>query len=483
MQQDPKSSFEEKEENSLDFKLLLNKLVGIWPIILLSLLFSFLVGFVINRYSIPNYSIRGTVVISDRQENQQGVVLLNLNGMLNTGEAIENVLSVLKSRKITENTIDKIEFGIKYYTVGKVQKFVEIYKNNPIKVVFDSTHLQELNGSFKVKIVDQNSYVLEKVTNGKLFYPSTQTEELNRNIKSNGLKAKKYKFGEIVETPTFKFIVHKSISSEEIASNEVYFMSFSRQQLISQYLGKVSFNRPNRNANLIEAAMVSPIPDKDVIFLETLLLTFQDMKLDEQRESAINTIRFIDEQLEIISDSLGKVEGGMENFQSQNIFSATTNGETYIMQKLASMNEQKSKEVLKVRYLDYLKSYLKNKKEYTDMVSPSSVGIEDPVVLELLSKIISSSAEFQLVKESFSPKTAIYQEKYQVILNYRNSLLDAVNDYYSKLNFTISDLSREIGILDQQVRSIPNQNRKLSDLARRFGVQENMYKFLLEKRI
>jgi hypothetical protein len=78
---------------------------------------------------------------------------------------------VLKSRKITENTIDKIDFGIKYYTVGKVQKFVEIYKNNPIKVVFDSTHLQELNGSFKVKIVDQNSYVLEKVTNGKLFYP------------------------------------------------------------------------------------------------------------------------------------------------------------------------------------------------------------------------------------------------------------------------------------------------------------------------
>jgi uncharacterized protein involved in exopolysaccharide biosynthesis len=141
-----------------------------------------LVGFVINRYSIPNYSIRGTVVISDRQENQQGVVLLNLNGMLNTGEAIENVLSVLKSRRITENTIDKIDFGIKYYTVGKIQKFVEIYKNNPIKVVFDSTHLQELNGSFKVKIVDQNSFILEKVTNGKLFYPSTQTEELNRNI-------------------------------------------------------------------------------------------------------------------------------------------------------------------------------------------------------------------------------------------------------------------------------------------------------------
>jgi len=96
MQQDSKSSFEEKEENSLDFKLLLNKLVGIWPIILLSLLFSFLVGFVINRYSIPNYSIRGTVVISDRQENQQGVVLLNLNGMLNNGEANENVLRVLK---------------------------------------------------------------------------------------------------------------------------------------------------------------------------------------------------------------------------------------------------------------------------------------------------------------------------------------------------------------------------------------------------
>ena len=63
---------EKQQEETIDFKALIIKYSQYWYYFLLSILFFIFIGFLNNRYTVPEYSVSKTLLIRDDNNTQLG---------------------------------------------------------------------------------------------------------------------------------------------------------------------------------------------------------------------------------------------------------------------------------------------------------------------------------------------------------------------------------------------------------------------------
>ena len=93
---------------------------------------------------------------------------------------------------------------------------------------------------------------------------------------------------------------------------------------------------------------------------------------------AINTIYFIDEQLNIIQDSLTFIENQLEVFKLENPNLEIVDKEygTYFQKQ--KLDNTLSEQSVNIKYYKSLLNYLKDEKNTNSIVSPTSMGISNP---------------------------------------------------------------------------------------------------------
>jgi FtsZ-interacting cell division protein YlmF len=104
---------------------------------------------------------------------------------------------------------------------------------------------------------------------------------------------------------------------------------------------------------LVEIAKEGDIPQKDIVFLNELMETYLQSGLEDKNKVTQNTIKFIDDQLVRISDSLNYYEINRQNFREVNkIFNLSDEGKTIVV-NFSNLENQKAQEELKYKYFLY----------------------------------------------------------------------------------------------------------------------------------
>jgi len=121
-----------------------------------------------------------------------------------------------------------------------------------------------------------------------------------------------------------------------------------------------------------------------------LTAVYLQRSLDQKNQIASNTINFIDQQLDVISDTLTVAETDLQNFQSDNEVMDLSFQAQQVYEYIQDLQKQKAELEVKSRYYHNLKNYIKKNSEKIDqLVAPSAMGIEDPVLNALVSQLIS----------------------------------------------------------------------------------------------
>jgi hypothetical protein len=101
-------------------------------------------------------------------------------------------------------------------------------------------------------------------------------------------------------------------------SNEYSFQLNSFESTVNEYNGSYSLKPFNKLSSIIEISKEGYWPEKDKAFIDELCRTYTKLGLDEKNKVTQNTIRFIDQQLIGIVDTLGIVEDQLKEFRSIN---------------------------------------------------------------------------------------------------------------------------------------------------------------------
>ena len=131
--------------------------------------------------------------------------------------------------------------------------------------------------------------------------------------------SEKHRFGEKIETESFSFKLQKQpIFDESFIGKEFFFVFHDIDNLTKKRLKNLTIAPINKESSIIKINSKGEVARKELDFLDQLASNYIQLGLDEKNQMAANTITFINQQLQDISDSLLTTENKLENFKENN---------------------------------------------------------------------------------------------------------------------------------------------------------------------
>ena len=473
------------QEETIDIKALILKYAQYWYYFILSILFFGCIAFLNNRYTVPEYSVSTTLLIRDDNNTQLGAENL-LEGLeLFSGKKnLKNEIVILKSFSLSEKVIKELNLGVSYYQHGFLQTN-ELFGNSPLNIRVDSSHLQLTGINFKITPLNNKEFILSVIADNQ--YPYTiLSKNIEKSLTANIDIEKKYAFNSLIETEFYAFTVNKSIhfNLEKIITSEKYF-SFKLHQtdkLANELIQKVIINPINKETSILKLNIRERNPRKSIHILNKITEIYIRTGLDEKNLMAINTIHFIDDQLTIIQDSLSAIERKLEQFKTlhPNLEIVDKEYGTYFQKQ--KLDNSLSEQSVNIKYYKSLLSYLKNDKNANSIISPTSMGISNPELNNLINQLLQLYAKKGELQLTTTGKNPTYIAVLSQINHTKKTIIENVNNLISSASIYEVDLIDRITTFDKKINKLPEAEKDYLILRRKYEYNEQTAIYLQQKR-
>ncbi len=462
--------FQEEEEGGFDFKALIPRILRIWPWILLSLSIALGSAFYMTQKATPIYRISSKFFIKDADNSFSFLETPGLSQ--DQGIGLTNETIILRSRPIAEATLEKLDFQVEYYQQGTfIPK--EIYRNTPIVVEVDWEAPQLLNAPIKIEWTKDSEYTISFEAPGYTqYFPDGSygsASELASGI---------YKFGDWIETPQFRLRISNTSSTDEGSSLVVL---RNKEFLINNYSLGLIVGLAEKNSSILELSLLLPNRPKAEDYLNTLMQTYLDLELEEKNEMANRTINFIDSQVAGVADSLQVFENELQNFRSDNKIYNLSNESSTVFNQLTQIETELARENLKRRYYQSLRDYLV-REDYSEIVVPSGLGIDDPYLNGLIENLLDKQVERSRLLATQTETSPLVREVNKNLSDLNNSISEILERVDVNNQMVIADLEDRKTNIESSFRNLPAAEQNLIRIQRQQTLTENIYNFLSEKR-
>ena len=458
------------ESEGIDFRRYFSLFISNWYWFAAALFIALSIAYGVNRWGEKVYTVQSTMLIKD-QENSGSFTgmdrLIPGGDIFSSRQNLQNEIGILRSFDLNHRVMYELEdFHVVYTAVGK-RGIAEsrLYKKSLFVVVCDSIWMQPAGRRVDIKILSPEKYQL--------------------TIEANEYEGE-HSFGEPFRKFGFNFIIkprNPGISPFiEGGSNKYYFQIASPAALANSYRYKLAVAPIEEEATLVTLTVTGLVPEQEADYLNRLMEAYEQQGLDWKNMAAKQTIGFIEGQLGLISDSLRKAENNMENFRLDNRFVDLTTEGNLVLQRLERYETERNTLNLQAQYYEYLKEYLVTSNESGLIVSPSVMGIGDPLLIRLveeLSQLQLQQKQVGFVLKDDLPVSNLISGKVEQA---RASLLENVRNSINQLKISMDDVEGRIADVNGQLGRLPGTERKLIRIQRDFDLNSTVYNFLLEKR-
>lgn len=458
----------QNKDDSIDLKKILFKVLNNWYYFVISVFITLSISFFINRYTQPIFVIESSILVKDKDNAIYGGVesIVEELGLYRRSrkKSVENEIGVLKSYQLVNRTINELNFNISYFSIGRINT-PERYKSSPFIVKLDTTFKNKYGSKVYITMLDDSKYKLEI---------------------EDGIKIeKKLFYGEEFSNKDYKFSIYKNeeiLAKEELPLNKFYFVINDLNSLTKIYKNKLSVDLADKKGTILFLKTTGLNPAKEVDFLNKLSEKYIEYGLEEKNQITQNTINFIDNQLSEITDSLKIAERNLLDFRLSNKIIDISKEGNIIFDRLEKVQNEKILIDIRLKYYEYLFTYIQNKSNFKDVIAPSVMGIEDPLLNSLIISLGELYAEKEIILYSAKENTPSVNLANIKIQNTRESLLENVKNLIITSKITSEDIESRIKKIESEIQKLPVTERQLLNVQRKFNLSDNIYTYLLQKR-
>lgn len=462
-------------EDDIELKVILFNYLKYWPFIAICTLVCVLAAFLFNKYATPVYMVQSSVIVTEEPQ-ALGSEIFDAVGMMPIKNNVENEIGILKSYTLAEEAITELGLDIFYFTDDLLMSS-QVHAGVPVDVDVDWTHKQLVNGKFLIEVLDSQTFsFMPEGDDFELFNPSDPFYKTE--IKDIPEHNPTYSFGETIES---EYLNIKVESNNAQPGDRILIQLVDTPSLALFLKDKISVTPTNKQASILNISFETPVRRMGEQYLNKLMEVYLQRELDEKNKAAENTIRFIEDQLSGITDSLAFFEGSLEKYRSENkIFNLSEEG-SQIFLRLQELEKDKSQAEISLRYFQTLQNYV-NKDNASDIVAPAIIGNTDPLLQSLVVKISELQAEKMRLSNNFSEEAPPIREINSQIRNTKNALQENVQSSIRNTNTYLQEINSQIKRVEKEINSLPETERRLLGIQRKFTVNENIYVYLLQKR-
>ncbi|MDZ4329131.1 MAG: polysaccharide biosynthesis tyrosine autokinase, partial [Flavobacterium sp.] len=468
------NSFDEDFENDFQLKEILNKYLIYWQWFLVCLCISFTVVFLYLRYTIPQYQASTTILVKDEKK---GGMLSELSAFADMGigggmkSNVDNEIEILKSRKLVESTVKKLNLNTALIVEGKVIDR-EIYFEAPIEVYF----VDKLN-QFYEKSIDLK---FSELTSTTFKLENKSVDKTDKLLLSN--KAE-FRYGEEIPTRYGRLIITRSKyinngTKDYLKSIEIRISPL--ENVVGSFQGRLKVEPISKTSSVVAVSITDPVVKKAEAFLDNLIQIYNEAAAADKNFISENTSKFIADRLTLITQELDGVEQDVEKFKKSNNL---TDIETEAKLFIEGSSEYDKKGVETEIQLNVVSSMLNFIKKSTNSdLLPSNVISADGDTSGLISSYNQLVLDRNRILKSATLENPAVVKMDQQIASLKSTVTASLSRLQSTLNIQKRDLNNNEGILNAKIGKIPVQERQFRVIARQQKVKEELYLYLLQKR-
>lgn len=463
----------------LDYRKLFIETIHYWWLFLVTIGLALLIVTLKHRYAQPIYSAYMSVIMEDRgTENPQSDMMEGF-GLSSAMRSLENQMAILSSWTTIRQAVSELNFNVSYYKTGRL-KNSEMYGNVPFTVHYNSNVPQLTSTAIYLSVIDHQKYKLTYESDNGTSYIYAENKSTSSALISHN---DTHEFGQWIEIPGMQIMIENH--SLSVPEDRAYFFIFNNPDaLASKYQSSFRNYRTNENSSIVRLSVTGENSAKNIAFLNQLTSVFIRNNLDKKNQIATNTIRFIEEQLLLISDSLTEKGAELSNFRTSNQIQSISSQAELLFNKLEQLTNRKSEVLLEKNYYQYLADYFKSDTIFNHALAPASYKIENPAVNEQINSLIQLSIEYQsstqqVQSKAFNPYVVDLRTKMEVS---RQTLLKAINNQLEMVNNELDRIDEEEQNTTSRLYQLPEKERKLFSIERQFTLNNEVYTFLLRKR-
>ena len=476
------------DEEFIDIKKIISSVTERWYYFAISVPI-FLLLAVIYLKTAPNvYELRATLQLKDQSLNDNSMGkerFINGLGLLAGDSELEDEIGVLSSYTMVERTIERLGFGLSYFQYPDSWlpfdhlMEEEIYQTG-FAVEPDADLLQVVGVPVHVSFPDSMHYrVTAEAEEATLYNIGNQTvvqDKIGVNI-DDTLRLDESFHSSVLN---FRLALDSGFVIQE--DQRYYFILYSHKSLAESYAARLEISPISDDANIVSLSVKGRVPQKEKDFLNTLAEVYIQSDLQKKNRLGVRTIEFIDSQVSTVYDSLRSVEGNLESFRSSNQIIDISTTSASLNERLQELESEQA--ILKVRqeYYQYTAKQLVSNEDISDVVAPSAVGIDDPFLNSLLTELAAMNTEKVEKSYSSNANNPVMRVLNQKIQNTKASLLENINNLISSNRIAVQENQRRIQRLEAQLNRLPESERNLINIERKFALNDNIYNYLLEKR-
>jgi len=476
-----------KHHNNLlednDIKKLLDMVLRNYLFFGISLAVSMGLAFVFTRYSVPAYDISSSILI--KEDNKQGMGG-NMNDFLNSSlfgknQNFQNELWVLQSTPVMQQTVKNLDLSVSYFEKKDFQEF-DAYKRCPYKVLFVRDHVQPLGVRFTIEFQDKTRFRI-KAESDRILYYNFQ-KDVYRGEKEKWVFERYAKTGQLIETNDLAFIIEmdSTIASTPQEASQYSFEFMNPNALANIIKYGFRFDVIDKKATVIKISLTTKSVEKGIDLVNELMNVYSTQNLNRKNHIASITIDYIEKQLSEISDSLSLTEDNLQRFRSSNQLLDVAEQATGISAQYMELQNQRAELVARKRYYEYVSEYLSKNDDFSNMMVPASIGIQDPILNNLMSELISAQAQRSNLIANKQEKNPLVKKLDIQIANIKKTITDNISAVKQTTNISLDEMNKRIGRIETQISNLPKTQRQLGGIERKYRLNDAIYNYLLEKR-
>ncbi len=445
---------EENESSAL--QNIVSKYVPYWPLFILFVLLALAAAYTYLRYATPVYEAAATIIIKDEKRGSDDSKLMESLNLIASKKVVENEVEVLQSRALMEAVVKKLHLYAPLSEKGKV-KVSDAYTLSPVTV--------------QVQNPDTMPEAIDVPFN---YEKNTQTVLINGKDR--------YKINEFVSTPYGKLMFATNpYYSPSIEQEKQLSFSLINYRSMADALTKGLKVAAARQSAIIDISFRDAVPQRAINILNNLIAIYDNKAIDEKNELAKNTLVFVDEQLRLLGKDLDSIEKKVQSFKAgSNAVNIGGQAEIYLQnvaandQKLGDVNNQ-------MAVLSSVESFV-NAKSGGAASLPSTMGVSDPGLSNLVTKLYNTQNEYESLKSTVgenNPKLLALQNE---INSMRPAIIENIRSQKNSLGAAKSSLNATNSGYNSILQSVPQKERKLLEISREQMTKNNSYQFLLQKK-
>ena len=460
-----------EELSSFKPKQIFYLVVKNWYWYVISLFFCSACAWIYLRYTPSVYTVTTSLLLKENN-NKMGSAenFLNELELLSSSRNVQNEIELIRSFNNVEQTIRELNLDISYFEQGNI-KAIEMYGYSPFQVNLDTNFSQLKRTPIYIKILSDSTFSIHPLNEEEKDFFSP-TDHI-------------YKFGEYCHSTDYSFIINKnpSFSFAKNKKSDYYFVIDNVEDLCLAYLSRLKIELSDKKSSVLILSLNGSIPRKEIDFLNKLSEVYIETGVKEKNQTAVNMIRFIDDQLSQITDSLKGAENRLEKFRSNEKIMDLGSAATNAFAQLEILEKEHAELIVKDRYYHYLLNYLSYNYDILKIIAPSAMGIEDPQLNNLIAELHTLNTEktsLSFSTQAENPTVHVLELKVE---NTKKALIETLKNIIKASDIALQDNQDRLKRIQQLVDKLPSSEKSLVNIQRRFLLNESIYNYLMQKRI